>query len=64
MTYRSPEKVASDIIAFYNSGVEVVRVSHDLEMFGKNYYEEIFKILRDNNVKIGFNYDCFQLLYR
>jgi radical SAM superfamily enzyme YgiQ (UPF0313 family) len=61
MTYRSPEKVASDIIEFYNSGVEVVRVSHDLEMFGKNYYEEIFKILRDNNVKIGFNYDCFQL---
>ena len=61
MTYRSPERVAEDIIEFANNGVEVVRFSHDLEMFGKEYYEAIFKMIRDNNVKIGFNYDCFQL---
>lgn len=61
MIYRSPERVAKDIIEFANNGVEVVRFSHDLEMFGKEYYETVFKILRDNNVKIGFNYDCFQL---
>lgn len=61
VTYRSPKRVAQDIIEFSNMGVDVVRFSHDLEMFGKEYYEEIFKILRDNNVRIGFNYDCFQL---
>ena len=61
MTYKSAKKVASDIIEYYKKGIEVVRISHDLEMFGREYYKEIFKIIRDENIKIGFNYDCFQL---
>ena len=61
MSYRSSAKVASDIIEYYNKGSEVVRISHDLEMFGSEYYKNIFKILREKNIKIGFNYDCFQL---
>ena len=61
MTYRSAEKVAEDIIACAKKGVKVVRVTHDLEMFGKAYYEKIFEIIRKSKVKIGFNYDCFQL---
>ena len=35
VTYRSPKRVAQDIIEFSNMGVDVVRFSHDLEMFGK-----------------------------
>lgn len=61
MNYRSPEKVAQDIIDYASKGIEVVRATHDLEMMGKDYYKKVFSIVKESGVKIGFNYDAFQL---
>ena len=61
MFVRSAESVAKDIIRAHEKGADVVRLTHDLEMFGKPYYEKIFNIIKDSGIKIGFNYDAFQL---
>lgn len=61
MNCRSAKKVAQDIIDLAKNKVEVVRLTHDLEMLGKEYYKEVFRLVKESGVKIGFNYDCFQL---
>ncbi len=58
---RSPEKVASDFCELTEMGFEQVSPSHDFEMFGKDYYHEIFSKIREKNIKPGMYLECFQL---
>lgn len=58
---RSPEKVAEDFCRLEQMGIYHVAVSHDLQMFGKQYYQSVFAHIREMNVKPGLYLECFQL---
>lgn len=58
---RSPEKVAEDFVRLDEMGIYHVAVTHDLQMFGKDYYREVFSHIRASNVKPGLYLECFQL---
>lgn len=58
---RSAEKVADDFMKIYNSGIERVSPSHDLQMFGKKYYKDVFSKIRNNSIRKGLYLECFQL---
>lgn len=61
MVCRSPEYVAQDIITAYNRGAEEVRITHDIEMLGEEYYKRVFDIVKKAKIKIGYNYECYQI---
>ncbi len=58
---RSPEKVAEDFCRLEREGIYHVAVSHDPQMFGKEYYHKLFAEIRKQNVKPGLYLECFQL---
>lgn len=58
----SPQKVADDFCRLTSEiGVDQVCPSHDFEMFGEEYYKEIFAKIREKGVKPGMYLECFQL---
>ena len=58
----SPKKVAEDFCRLTTEfGVKQVCPSHDFEMFGADYYHEIFARIREQGVKPGMYLECFQL---
>lgn len=57
---RSAEKVAEDFIALARVD-QLVSPSHDLQMFGKAYYAEIFNRIRESGQKPGMYLELFQL---
>ena len=58
---RSAAKVAEDFCEITAQGIRVISPSHDFQMFGKEYYREIFAKIREKNVKPGMYLECFQL---
>lgn len=58
---RSPEKVAEDFCNLHERGFMQISPSHDFEMFGQEYYHEIFSKIREKGVKPGMYLECFQL---
>ena len=58
---RSPEKVAEDFYRLTQMGIRRVSPSHDFQMFGKRYYQDIFARIRETSVKPGLYLECFQL---
>ena len=58
---RSAQKVAEDFCCITEQGIHQVSPSHDFQMFGKDYYHEIFSRIRERNVKPGMYLECFQL---
>lgn len=58
---RSPEKVADDFYQLEKMGIYHVSVSHDFQMFGKEYYHSVFAHIRERNIKPGLYLECFQL---
>lgn len=57
---RSPEKLAGDFYALAQKGIRV-SPSHDFQMFGKDYYKELFARIRETGAKPGLYLECFQL---
>lgn len=57
---RSAEKVAADFIALAKKDQQV-SPSHDLWMFGKEYYSEIFERIRQSGLKPAMYLELFQL---
>ncbi len=58
---RSAKRVAEDFCAITAKGIMQISPSHDFQMFGKEYYSEIFSRIREKNVKPGMYLECFQL---
>lgn len=58
---RSPEKLAEDFAAIEAKGIRWCSTSHDLQMFGKDYYDKVFAGIREKNIKPGLYLECFQL---
>ena len=58
---RSPEKLAEDFLALEKKGIQWVCPSHDMQMFGKAYYDKLFACIREKNIKPGLYLECFQL---
>lgn len=58
---RSAKQVAEDFCAITEKGISQISPSHDFQMFGKEYYREIFSRIREKNVKPGMYLECFQL---
>jgi hypothetical protein len=58
---RSPKKVAEDFRKLAAAGIKQISPSHDFQMFGKKYYEEVFEEIRKTGVKPGMYLECFQL---
>lgn len=58
---RSPHKVAEDFIELTKMGIMQISPSHDFDMFGYDYYHEIFEKIRESGVKPGMYLECFQL---
>ena len=61
MWKRSPAIVASDINRLINVGVEIINPTHDVFVFGKNYWDELFTLLQKHKDKVGVYYELFQL---
>lgn len=57
---RSPEKLCEDFCALAEKGIRV-SPSHDFQMFGKEFYSDLFARIRAKNVKPGLYLECFQL---
>lgn len=57
---RSAEKVAADFIALAKKNQQV-SPSHDLWMFGKEYYTEIFERIRQSGLKPSMYLELFQI---
>ena len=53
--------MAEDFCRLAQAGIRLVSVSHDFQMFGKQYYREIFAKIRASGVKPGLYLECFQL---
>lgn len=58
---RTPVALADDIEKLLKKGVKVINPTHDFEMFGKKYYEELFSTIRSRGMKPGLYLECFQL---
>jgi len=58
---RSPQKIAEDFCELTKMGVAQISPSHDFEMFGKEYYHEVFSKIRESGIKPGMYHECFQL---
>lgn len=58
---RSPHKVAEDFYKLNEKNIWSISPSHDFEMFGKNYYQELFSEIQKRNIKPGLYLECFQL---
>lgn len=58
---RSPEKLAEDFLAVERKGLNFTSPSHDMQMFGKAYYDKLFACIREHNIKPGLYLECFQL---
>ena len=58
---RSPALLADDFIRVYKKGITHVSPSHDMQMFGKKYYEELFAAIQSHDIKGGLYLECFQL---
>lgn len=61
MLIRSIESIAHDMKSLSEKGVQVICPTHDFEMFGKDFYEELFSLVRFNDVNAGLYMECFQL---
>lgn len=57
---RAPEKVAADFLAIHEKGCQV-SPSHDLQMFGKAYYKDVFAKIRQSGIRPAMYLECFQL---
>lgn len=58
---RSPKKIAQDIKYLTEKGIRHICISHDFEMFGKKFYQEVFKEIRELSILPGLYLECFQL---
>jgi radical SAM superfamily enzyme YgiQ (UPF0313 family) len=58
---RSKTKIVEDIKVIYEKGVKKINPTHDFEIFGRQYYTELFALLREDNIKPGLYLECFQL---
>lgn len=58
---RSPNLVAKDIKVLTKKGIEHICISHDFEMFGEQYYKNIFDEIKRLQIKPGLYLECFQL---
>lgn len=58
---RSPKLVARDIKILTKKGIKHICISHDFEMFGKQYYEKVFTEIKNLNIRPGLYLECFQL---
>jgi radical SAM superfamily enzyme YgiQ (UPF0313 family) len=50
---RSPERIVKDIQELVNRGVQNIGLSHDLTHLGGDYWREIFRLIRKNQIRIG-----------
>lgn len=58
---RSPKLVAKDIKTLTEKGIRQICISHDFEMFGEQYYKNVFNEIKKLNIKPGLYLECFQL---
>ncbi|WP_455684808.1 B12-binding domain-containing radical SAM protein [Thomasclavelia sp.] len=58
---RSPNIVANDIKILTDKGIKHICISHDFEMFGEQYYKNVFNEIKRLNIKPGLYLECFQL---
>lgn len=58
---RSPEALARDILRLARMGVRTFSPTHDLQMFGRAWYEPLFAAVRAGSPRPGVYHECFQL---
>lgn len=58
---RTPEVVANDIKKLSDYGVDVICPTHDFQMFGAKYFEELFSKVRALRLSIGLYLESFSL---
>ncbi len=59
--HRSPEKVAQDIARLSEMGVEIVDLSHDPEIFGRNYTSSLLRSIKQRSVDIALYWESHRL---
>jgi radical SAM superfamily enzyme YgiQ (UPF0313 family) len=59
--FRSPKKIAEDTEELHKRGIEVVMVTHDLQVAGKKYWDEYFREIRRSKVDVGIYMGIWQL---
>jgi radical SAM superfamily enzyme YgiQ (UPF0313 family) len=59
--FRTPEAVANDLEKLYKKGIKKISLTHDLKLFGDNYYKKLFSIIKAKKINIGINLGCCQL---
>lgn len=58
---RSVNKVIEDIEYLYNLGIKKIHLSHSLQIFGEEYWSNLFYLIRKKNIKIGLFTEAWQL---
>ena len=57
---RDPVELANDIEVLSNEyGVKIVKFSHDIESYGRKYYERLFNEIRSRGLEVGAYWDSF-----
>jgi radical SAM superfamily enzyme YgiQ (UPF0313 family) len=59
--FRSPRKVADDVLSLADQGVHQIMVSHDLSITGKKYWESVFEEIKQEKVDVGILHGGWQL---
>jgi radical SAM superfamily enzyme YgiQ (UPF0313 family) len=62
--FRSPIKLADDVSYLKDNGVDLVMLSHDLNLAGKKYWSEFFAEVRKRRIDIGIYMGLWQLFER
>lgn len=58
---RTPKKLVSDIKRFQEKGVQILRTTHDLDMFGTEYTKNFFDSIEEQKIDIGIYMESFQI---
>lgn len=58
---RSPEKVVQELARLRKTGVVQASLSYDIAELGEAYWQEFFRRMRDEDVKIGLYNEFFQI---
>lgn len=58
---RSPRIVTEDIVTLLNRGITRINLSHDISLFGQQYWTEFFKLLTLSQLQPGIYMEVWQL---
>ena len=59
---RSPEVILKDLKSLLHKGVQNIGLSHDLLHFGKKFWKTLFKIVRENEIRVGLTHPFWRSL--